>query len=193
VLLPERDRAESAGGYTPNLLANALHGGRLRRHFRIETAAEMLGVSQVELEAVELAQDRPEDAFLDRVCDLYGLPVAEMRMLKQFGDAAPGMAKSLAHLQQVFSHIYHLIKCCSEGEERRVLDKIVELLDSSDLDHPLEPDASSDDVGLFLNRLSLHLVNALRDSDFRGKMFQMAGIQAEDGAGTRDPGLTERW
>lgn len=201
VLLPAREKSDGGSEYAPNLLANALHSGRIRRRLRIETAAEMLDVSPVELEAIELALSCPEDALLERICELYGLSCIEMRMLKQFGDSAPDMAKGLAYLQQLFSHIYHMIKRKAEGEEQRILDKIVELLDSADSEYPLSPDSSSDDVGLFLNRLSLHLVNALKDTDFRGKMFQMAGINVggpleermEDGLERRGTERLERF
>ena len=192
VLLPPRETSDGGSEYAPNLLANALHSGRIRRRLRIESAAAMLGVSQVELEAIELALSCPEDPLLNRICELYGLSTVEMGMLKQFGDTAPGMAKGLAYLQQLFSHIYHMIKRKVEGEEQDILNKIMELLDSADSEYPLPPDSSSDDVGLFLNRLSLHLVNALKDNDFRGKMFQMAGINTGEDSAMRSGETVER-
>ncbi len=73
-----------------------------------------------------------------------------------------------------------MTKQVESGEERRILDKINELLASADSEYPLPPDASADDIGLFLNRLSMHLVNALKDKDFRGKVFQMAGLETEE-------------
>lgn len=176
VLLPATGKKE--GEYAPNLLANALHGGRIKRRLRIDAAAGLLGISPSELEAIELALSCPEDQLLERICELYGLSTSQMRVLKSFADAAPDIARSLAYLQQLFSNIYHMIKQMPEGEERHVLDKIIELLDSADSEYPLPPDSSSDDVGLFLNRLSLHLVNALKDKDFRGRMFQIAGLES---------------
>ncbi len=176
VLLPARERPGRAvaEGYSPSLLSNALHGGRLRRNLRMDAAAEMLGLARADLEAVELAQAEPDDELLARLCSLYGLPRHEMETLRRFAADAPGTAKSLAHLQRICSHIRHMIRNGTEGEERRTLDRILELLESADAEHPMEPEASPDEVGLFLNRLSLHLVNALRDSDFRGKMLQLA-------------------
>ncbi len=172
VLLPVRGRRD--GEYSPSLLANALHSGRIRRSLRTDAAAAMLGVSASELESIELALSSPEDMLLERMCDLYGLSPRQMRILKRFGEEMPDTARGLAYLQQLFSHIYHMTKQVEAGEERKVLDKITELLGSVDADYPLPPDASSDDVGLFLNRLSMHLVNALKDKDFRGRMLQMA-------------------
>lgn len=172
-LLPETDE-KAAAGYTPSLLANALHGGRLRRRLGLDAAAEQLGLTRPELEAVELAQTDPDGALLARLCDLYALPLGEMETLRRFAGDAPGAARRLAHLQRLFSRVRQLIKSCEEGGERRALDKILDLLESADAERPAEPDASPDEMGLFLNRLSLHLVNALRDSDFRGKMLQLA-------------------
>lgn len=192
VMLPTTGKGEGGGEYAPNLLANALHSGRIRRKLRIDAAAEMLGVNQVELEAMELALTCPDDALLARICELYGLSVAEMRVLKDFGQAVPDIAKGLAYLQQLFSHIYHMIKSTEAGEERRVLDKILKLLDSADTQDPLPPDSSSDDIGLFLNRLSLHLVNALKDQEFRGKVFQMAGVDPNAASEKRPDVLVER-
>ncbi len=177
VLLPASGKRE--GEYAPNLLANALHSGRLRRNLRIDAAATLLGVSSSELESIELALSGPDEGLLERICELYGLSSQQMRVLKKFGEDAPEIARGLAYLQQLFSPVYHMAKNVEQGEERRVLEKIAELLESSDSEYPLPPDASSDDVGLFLNRLSMYLVNALRDKDFRGRMFQMAGIEDE--------------
>ncbi len=178
VLLPATGKRE--GEYAPNLLANALHSGRIRRNLRIDAAAAMVAISQSELESIELALSSPEDHLLDKLCELYGLAPREMRILKRFGEDVPDIARGLAYLQQVFSHIYHMTKQVESGEERRVLDKINELLASADSECPLPPDASADDIGLFLNRLSMHLVNALKDKDFRGKVFQMAGLENEE-------------
>lgn len=174
VLLPASGRR--GGGYAPSLLANALHSGRIKRNLRIDAAAALLDVSQSELESIELALSSPDGELLDRICELYGLSAQQMRVVKKFGEDAPDIARGLAYLQQLFSPVYHMVKNAGEGEERRVLEKISELLDSADTEYPLPPDASSDDVGLFLNRLSMHLVNALRDKDFRGKVFQLAGL-----------------
>lgn len=174
VLLPATGRKE--GEYAPSLLANALHSGRAKRRLSIDAAAGLLNISASELEAMELALSCPEDELLERMCVLYGLSAPQMRVLKSFTDAAPDLARSLAYLQQLFSHIYHMVKQMEDGEERQVLGRIVELLESADSEYPLPPDSSSDDISLFLNRLSLHLVNALKDKDFRGKMFQMAGL-----------------
>lgn len=192
VLLPTTSSGESGGEYAPNLLANALHSGRIRRKLRIDAAAEMLGVNQVELEATELALTCPDDTLLARICELYGLSCDEMRVLKEFGQSVPDMAKGLAYLQQLFSHIYHMIKRMEAGEERRVLDKILQLLDSADTEDPLPPDSSSDDIGLFLNRLSLHLVNALKDKEFRGKVFHMAGVDPDAPSEARPDATVER-
>ena len=178
VLLPASGKRD--GEYAPNLLANALHSGRVRRKLRIDAAAGMLGVSSSELEAVELALSCPEDVLLNKICELYGLSPREMRILKRFGEDAPDVARGLAYLQQVFSHIYHMIKQVEPGEERKALEKISQLLDSADSEYPLPPDTSADDIGLFLNRLSMHLVNALKDKDFRGRVFNMAGLSEAD-------------
>lgn len=182
VLLPASGKKD--GEYAPSLLANALHSGRLRRKLRIDAAASMLGVSPSELESIELAISCPEDVLLDKICELYGLAPREMRILKRFGDDAPDVARGLAYLQQVFSHVFHMVKQVEPGEERKVLDKIAQMLESADSEYPLPPDASADDIGLFLNRLSMHLVNALRDKEFRGRVFHMAGIDNQEaGAG----------
>ena len=188
VLLPATGKKE--GEYAPNLLANAIHGGRIQRKLRIDSAAEILGVSPSELESIELALSYPEDSLLSRLCELYGLSTAQMRVLKKFGEEAPDAARSLAYLQQLFSHIYHMIQRMEKGEERGVLDKIVELIESADSEYPLPPDSSSDDIGLFLNRLSLHLVNALKDKEFRGRVFQMAGLEGEQEASGKQPEST---
>lgn len=178
VLLPASGKKE--GEYAPNLLANAIHGGRIRRRLRIDAAANLMGISPSELESVELALSTPEDSLLEKVCELYGLSVDQMRVLKKFGDDAPDIARSLAYLQQLFSHIYHMIKQMEPGQEKHILEKVAEFLESADSEYPLPPDSSSDDIGLFLNRLSLHLVNALKDKDFRGKVFQIAGLDPLD-------------
>ena len=183
VLLPAAGNNDNE--YSPNLLANALHSGRIRRNLRVDAAAGLLGVPSSELESLELALHTPDDDLLKRMCELYGLPLDTMRSLKRFGDDAPEMARGLAYLQQVFSHIFHMTKHVDPGEERKVVERIGELLSSVDSECPLPPDAFSDDIGLFLNRLSMHLVNALKDGDFRGKMFQMAGLAQESGNGGR--------
>lgn len=175
ILLPVKGGHE--GGYASSLLANALHGGRLRCKLRIDTAASALGVSPSEVESIELALSSPEDVLLERMCELYGLSTAQMRVLKKFTNEAPDIDRGLAYLQQVFSYLYHTIKDVAPGEERKMLDRIRSLLDSVDSDYPLPPDTSADDVGLFLNRLSLHLVTALKDKEFRGRVLQMAGVE----------------
>ncbi|MCD8140781.1 MAG: helix-turn-helix domain-containing protein [Planctomycetaceae bacterium] len=166
-------------GYAPNLLANALHAGRIKRRLRMVSAASLLGISQEELEAVELALTCPDDGLLERMCELYGLVLQHMRALRRFGEEATEIARGLAYLQQLFSHIHHLVRKAADGDEKRVLARIADLLNSADSECPLPPESTSDDVGLFLNRLSLHLVNALKDKDFRGKMFEMAGLNGE--------------
>lgn len=175
VLLPAVDR--STGEYAPNLLANALHSGRIRRGLKLDEAADALGLSASELEAIELALSSPESPLLGKLCKLYGLPREEMDALQRFGKDAPAMARGLAYLQQIFSHIYHMLRQVHPGEEGKALDKVKDLLESVDSEYPLPPDASSDDIGLFLNRLSMHLVNALKDKEFRGKMLQMSGVE----------------
>jgi transcriptional regulator with XRE-family HTH domain len=186
VLLPASGKRD--GEYAPSLLANALHSGRIRRNLRIDAAAAMLGVAPSELESIELALSSPEDVLLERICELYGLSLREMGILKRFGEDVPDIARGLAYLQQIFSHIYHITKDVIPGEERNTIGRINELLDSADSEYPLPPDASADDIGLFLNRLSMHLVNALKDRDFRGKVFHMAGL--DDNGTTRvSPGL----
>lgn len=179
VLLPVSGKRE--GEYAPNLLANALHAGRIKRRLRIDAASQQLGVSPGELESIELALTSPEDSLLERMCDLYGLVASHMRALKQFGEEVTDIARGLAYLQQLFSHIHHLVQRVDDGEEGQVLSRIAELLNSADSDYPLPPDSSHDDIGLFLNRLSLHLVNALKDKDFRGKVFQLAGLNGTEG------------
>ena len=173
VLLPPSTKKD--GQYTPTLLSNALQSGRLKRSLRIGTAAEMLGVTESELEAIELAISCPNDDLLERMGRLYGSSYDELLLLKSFGREAPRVAKGLAYLQHIFSHVYHMAKNAEEGAERRILDKISELLESADTESPMQPDSSSDDIGLFLNRLSLHLVNALKDKEFYGKVIQLAG------------------
>ena len=175
--------------YSPSLLANALHGGRIKRNLRVDAAAGLLGLAATELESVELALRFPDDSLLTRMCGLYGLPADQMRILRRFDEEAPDTARGLAYLQQVFSHIFHMTKHVESGEERKVLDRIGELLSSVDSESPLPPDASTDDMGLFLNRLSLHLVNALKDKEFRGKMFRMAGVSERS---TDEQPLSER-
>lgn len=178
VLLPASGKRE--GVYGPSLLANALHAGRLNRRLGIDAVAELVGVSAGELESIELAISCPEDDLLLRLCELYGLVPDEMRMLKTFADAAPDMARGLAYLQQLFSNIRNLIRQTAVNAERATLDRICQMLDSSDSEYPLPPDSSGDDIGLFLNRLSLHLVNALKDREFRGKVVQLAEYEAAE-------------
>ncbi len=172
VLLPASETKD--GGYVPNLLANALHGGRIKRNLRVEGAAKMLMVSATELESIELGERSPEESLLGRMCALYGLDAGEMAMLGRFDQAAPKMARGLAYLQQLFSQLHHMILQTVAGDEKSTLDRIGQLLASADSDCPLPPHVSTDDIGLFLHRLSLHLVNALRDSEFRGKMLELA-------------------
>lgn len=181
VLLPTPGKKE--GAYSPSLLSNALHSGRIRRNLRIDAAAPLLGISQTELESLELAVSTPEDRLLDKMCELYGLSSREIRILKRFDEEVPEIARGLAYLQQIFSHVYTMIKQVDAGDEKRVLGKIGELLGSVDSDYPLAPDVSADDIGLFLNRLSMHLVNALKDQEFRGRMFRMAGLESNSSNG----------
>ncbi len=61
VLLPATGKRE--GEYAPNLLANALHSGRIRRNLRIDAAAAMVAISQSELESIELALSSPKTIF----------------------------------------------------------------------------------------------------------------------------------
>lgn len=175
VLLPATGKRDGEYGF--NLLANALHAGRVNRGLGISAAAELAGVSQSELEAVELAISSPEAELLERLCELYGMAPEEARVLRAFTESAPETARSLAYLQQLFSNLRHIIRQTRPGEERQTLDRILEMLDSADSDSPLPPDLSGDDIGLFLNRLSLHLVNALKDRNFRGKVIQLAEFE----------------
>lgn len=178
VLLPEPDSHRE--GYTPNLLANALHGGRLKRGLSIDAAADLLGVSAVELESFELALECPCQTVLGKMCELYGLESGRMLLLKGFAESAPDTARGLAYLQQLFSHIRRLVRKTAPGEEKRTLDRIAQLLDSADSDSPLPPDSSDEDIGLFLNRLSLHVVNALKERDFRGKIMELAEYEEKE-------------
>ena len=177
VLLPPAENKD--GEYAPNLLANSLHAGRIRRGLRIDAAAELLHISPSELEAIELALSCPEESLLCRLCELYGLDSGQMRIIKDFSRAAPDVARGLAYLQQLFSHIYHMVKQIESGMERHTLERIGELLESVDSDSPLPPDSSHHDIGLFLNRLSLHLVNALKDKELRGKVVELAKYENE--------------
>ncbi len=166
--------------YAPNLLANALHAGRVKRRLRMDMASDLLGISPEELEAVELAMSCPDNDLLERMCELYGLVPQHMHALKRFGEEATDIARGLAYLQQLFSHIHHLVHKVADGDEKRVVERIADLLNSADSEFPLPLESTSDDVGLFLNRLSLHLVNALKDKEFRGKMFELAGLNTAD-------------
>lgn len=177
VLLPVSKKRD--GEYGPNLLANALHAGRIHRGMGIEAAAGLAGVSPSELESIELAVSSPEQELLDRLCALYGLVPEEMQMLQTFSEAVPDTARGLAYLQQLFSNIRHLIRETPPGAERRTLDRIGEMLDSIDSECPLPPDSTAKDMGLFLNRLSLHLVNALKDRDLREKVVRLAVYEEE--------------
>lgn len=180
VLLPATGKR--GAGYRQNLLANALHAGRLNRHLAIDEAAGLMGVSPSEIEAIELALGSPDNHLLDRMCELYGLASEDMRVLLNFTQAVPDIARGLAYLQQLFSNIRHMIRQTPLGNERQTLERIGEMLDSADSEYPLPPDSSADDIGLFLNRLSLHLVNALKDRGFRGKILKLAEYEeAMDG------------
>jgi transcriptional regulator with XRE-family HTH domain len=179
VLLPATGRRE--GEYAPSLLANALQAGRLKRRLRIDAAAKLLRISPCELESIELTLTCPDDSLLPRMCALYELPADQMQALKRFNEAAPDIAGGFAYLQQMFSYISQLVRRVDEGDERRVVARIAELLNSAGSDCPLPLDSGSEDIGLFLNRLSLHLVNALKDEDFRGRMFELAGLAGTGG------------
>lgn len=172
VLLPASVHRE--GESTPSLLANALHAGRVKRKLQIGVAAKLAEVSDCELEAVELGVISPDDVLLERLCGLYGLSPEELRMLRSFTEVAPDTARSLAYLQQLFSNIRHMIDATPQGAEQETLGRIGELIDSSDMENPIPPDSSGDDINLFLNRLALHVINALKDRDFRSKVVALA-------------------
>lgn len=172
VLLPPSD--ERSGEYTPSLLANALHSGRVSRKMTTDAAAKLADVSACELEAIELAIICPDDALLDKLCALYGLAPDEMRILRRLTEVAPDRARGLAYLQHLFSNIRRMIANTPDGGASDTLDRIVKLIDSSDTEHPIPPDSSADDINLFLNRLAMHVINALKDRDFRGKMVALA-------------------
>lgn len=180
---------DKEGEPVPSLLANVLHAGRLKRGLRVDAAAHLLDVCPIELESVELAMTAPDDSLLERMCGLYGLDPRQMREMKRFGAEAPDIARGLAYLQQLCSRIHHLVRRAEEGGEKRVLSRIAELLDSVDSEFPLPPDSIEEDISLFLNRLSLHLVNALKDKDFRGMVSQLAGL---DGNGRESPHVAKR-
>lgn len=163
VLLPIRDGDE----YAPGLLANALHAGRIRSHFAMADAAAMAGVTTSELETVELALGLPEDTLLEQLCALYGLPFDEMLALRRFDEEVPGMSRSLAHLQRIFSHIYHVVKQTASRAECEALEKTAVPGESTTPDQALFPDAVPEDVLPLLNRLCYHLFNAFRDERFQ--------------------------
>ncbi|MCC8191267.1 MAG: helix-turn-helix transcriptional regulator [Planctomycetes bacterium] len=185
VLLPPAGSTQD--GKRRNLLANALQIGRSKRKLTIDEAAAILEISSAELESIELALSTPEPSLLEQMSVLYGLPAREMRVLRQFGEEAPEIAGGLARLQHVLTRIHAVARDVAAGEERRALERIRELLAAAETESPLPSDASSKEVGLFLNRLSLHLVNAMRDEDFRGKMFQMAGLDKSNPAPPPNP------
>ena len=179
ILLPAPGKRDDE--YTPALLANTLQGGRIKRRLGIDAAAKLLDVSACELESIELTLTSPEDSLLLRMCELYGLPGDQALALKRFNEAAPDIARGLAYLQRLFSYCSQLVHRAEEGEERRVVSHIAELLDSAESDCPLPLDSGSDDIGLFLNRLSLHLVNALKDKNFRNRMSELASLGGTGG------------
>lgn len=185
VLMPVPEKG--AGDCEPSLLANALHAGRVHRKMTISDAAKLVDVSDSELEAIELSITSPDDDLLLRLCELYGLVYDEIRMIQTFSDAVPATARGLAYLQQLFSSIRHLIRETPSGEEKDALDRIAEMIDSTDSETPVPADAPADGVGLFLNRLAMHVVNALKDRDFRGKIVQLAEYEE-----ARDKEVAER-
>ncbi len=119
----------------PNLLANALRGGRVRTGLGIGAAADMLGIGEAEVEAIEGARRFPDDGLLGLMCDLYGLRIGEMRVLRELGAVEPALAGELAYLRRVVSHIHSLIegRGAGEGEERRVLGRIRDILELTPL------------------------------------------------------------
>lgn len=171
-LLPPTGNQEN--NYTPSLLANALHAGRVKLKMKIGTVAELASISECELEAVELAIICPDDTLLDKLCGLYGLSPDEMRMLRRFTEVAPDTARSMAYLQQLFSNIRHMIVGTPAGGAEETLNHIIKLIDSSDMENPIPPDSSADDINLFLNRLALHAINALKEREFRSKVIALA-------------------
>ncbi len=188
VLMPPND---DDGDYPPSLLANALHAGRLRRRFSLPTAAEMLAIPVTELESIELALSCPDDVLLTRFCELYGLEAEEMRFLKSFGDAVPETAKGLAYLQQLCSHLHYLILKTKAGEEAETLEKILHLLEAADWQCGLPLDSMADDVDLFLNRLSLHLVNALKGDGFLAMLKRVGAASGAAEPVSGDVGLVQ--
>ncbi len=179
VLLPASEKG--SGSYAPTLLANALHGGRVRRQLSVDDAASLLKVSVGELESVELALSSPDDSLITGMCQLYGLPVQEVMALKKFGQDAPYTSKGLAYLQQVLSHIQILVNKTKPGEEAAAMNRVRTLLSSSDAEKRMVVEGQNSDIGLFVNRLSLHLVEALKDKDFRDSLFNLAGVVDEFG------------
>ncbi len=166
--------------FSPNLLANALRGGRLRRNLSLETVARLLEVSVGELEAQEIGLACPAEAYLERMCELYGLDSAEIRSIKYFGEAVPEFARSLAYLQHLFAQVRHILRQYTAGDDANILQKIRPLFDSADTYRPLPPYTGNDEAGQLLNRLSLHLLNVIKDMDPSAAM-QLAKAKRPNG------------
>lgn len=163
-----------------NLLSNFLHGGRIKSGLRLDDAALALGIQADELDAVEISASVPDDELLGRQCELYGLELAAMRALRDFVEKAPDLARELACLQRMSSHVYHTARETEPGGETAALNRIARLMESSLAGCPPIPESSNDDINLFLDRLSLHLVNALKDRDFRSKVMELANYEEEN-------------
>lgn len=169
VLLPIRDG--QADEYAAGLLANSLHAGRIRSRFSIAEAASIVGVTAGELETVELALGWPEDTLLERLCGLYGLSFDEMRALRRFDEEVPGMARSLAHLQQIFSQIYHAVKQIEPGREHEALEKVPGFGANAASVDTFSPGDVPEEAQPILGRLCLHLINAFRDERFKNAIL----------------------
>lgn len=174
MLLPANEKTN--GSYTPTLLANALYGGRVRRQLSVDAAASLLKIQVGELESVELALSSPDDGLITGMCQLYGLPVQEVLALKRFGQDAPYASRGLTCLQQVLSHVQQAVNKVAPGEEAATLTRIRTLLSSSDAEKRIVVEGQNSDIGLFVNRLSLHLMEALKDKDFRDSLVNLAGV-----------------
>lgn len=174
ILLPVSDGNEDE--YVPNLLAFALHAGRVNRNFRGAEAAEILGVPPGELRMIEMGLTHPDDELFEKICRLYGLDPGEMRTLAKIDQDAPDISRRLACLQRLMSKVKHICDRTKPGTEAKAIQDIASVVKMADAEHPLPKDDIITELGLIVEQNPENFAIALQDEDFFAHMKELIKI-----------------
>lgn len=167
-----------AGNGTPTLLAYFIYTSRVRTRMSSKEAAQMLDISPVELELIELGIVRPEPRLFEKIANLYAVSKDSMTSLVALQESDPEVAHRLAYIFALVSKIYAIARKSPPEEPGETLGRITNLLEAVDAKFPLLPDLADEEKNQFLNGISVRLTRALRDDAFREKVLDLIEAHA---------------